>query len=157
MARKKQAQKSKPAVSLEKLQLEMKETLSALGGCIEVVTASSRNGDVRFLCRVHDDDYWLKVLADFLENEGSWYSFVGKKYFMSKGKLVFGWVLIFESEEIDRSIQEIRKLLLSIHTNLRPSAELAPGDEPGMIEVPLPFVEGSGYEDEMQQRVRPTR
>lgn len=146
-----------PAASMEKLQVEMRETLAALGGCIEVVSASSRNGDLRLLCRVHDDAYWLQVLADFLENEGSWYSFVGKKYFMSKGNLVFGWVLIFESEELDRSVQEIRKLLLSIHTNLSPNNKLDMGDEPGMIEVPLPFVKGSGYEDSMQERVRSTR
>jgi hypothetical protein len=155
MARKKQP--TKPSISLEKLQLEVKETLEALGGSIEVVNASSRNGDIRFLCRVHDEEYWLKVLADFLENEGSWYSFVGKKYFMSKGKLVFGWVLIFESEEIDKTVQDIRKLFLSIHSNISPAAALADGEEPGMMEVPLPFIKGSGYDEKMQERVRPIR
>lgn len=145
----------KSATSMEKLQLEMKDTLEALG-CIEVVSASSRNGDLRLLCRVHDDAYWLKVLADFLENEGSWYSFIGKKYFMSKGNLVFGWALIFESEELDRAVQEIRKLLLSIHTNYGATGDTNSA-EPGMIEVPLPFFSGSGYEENHQKRVAPTR
>jgi len=147
----------KPAASLEKLQLEMKETLEALGGCIEVVSASSRGGDIRFLCRVLDEEYWLKVLGDFLENEGGWYSFVGKKYFLSKGRVVFGWVLIFESEELDKTVQDIRQLLLGIHTNLSPSASVAGKDEPGMIEVPLPFIKGSGFEDKMQERVKSLR
>lgn len=156
MARKNQ-KPTKPTASLEKLQLEMKETLEALGGCIEVVSASSRGGDIRFLCRVHDEEYWLKIIADFLENEGGWYSFIGKKYFLSKGQVVFGWVLIFESEELDKSVQDIRQLLLGIHTNLSPTASIAGKDEPGMIEVPLPFIQGSGFEEKMQERVKPLR
>jgi hypothetical protein len=156
MGRKKQ--QPKKVASLEKLQLELKETLEALGGCIEVVSASSRGGDLRLLCRANDEEYWLRVLADFLENEGSWYSFIGKKYFIKQGRLVFGWVLIFESEDLDKTIQETRKLLLSIHANLRrPTAEIASGAEPGMVEIPLPYVQGSGYEEKSQDRVKPIR
>jgi len=156
MARKKSQPKPQPkkVVSLEKLQLEMKETLESLGDCIEVVSVSSRGGDVRFLCRVLKDAYWLKILADFLENEGGWYSFVGKKYFMSRGKLVFGWVLIFESEEIEKTTQEIRKLFLSIHANLKPSRAEEASDDDGMLAVPLPYIAGSGFDDE---KVRPVR
>jgi len=154
MAKKKKAADTKKVVSLEKLQLEVKETLDSLGGCIEVVSVSSKGGDVRFLCRVHDDEYWLKVLADFLANEGSWYSFVGKKYFMSRGKLVFGWVLIFESEEIEKTTQEIRKLFTSIHANLRPTRAEMASDEDGLLEVPLPYATGTGLNDD---KVRPVR
>lgn len=104
--------------TLEKLQLEMKDTLEGLG-MIEVVSASSRNGDIRFLCRVHDEKAWLQILAEFLACEGSWYSFIGKKYFTSKrGGLVFGWVLIFESQELDATVQEIRRNFLSAYSVL---------------------------------------
>jgi hypothetical protein len=153
MGRKKQSKKE--SVSLEKLQLEMKETLETLGDCIQVVSASSRNGDMRFLCRVIDEERWLQILANFLENEGSWYSFIGKKYFMRHGKVVFGWVLIFESDELDKATQEIRKLFLSIRANLkRPVVDILKADDSGLVEVPLPFIEGSGFEAKMQERVR---
>lgn len=104
--------------TLEKLQLEMKDTLEGIG-IIDVVSASSRNGDIRFLCRVHDERLWLKVLAEFLSNEGNWYSFIGKKYFVSNdGSLVFGWVLIFEADPLDTAIQNIRKTLLAAHNTI---------------------------------------
>jgi len=156
MGRKKQPKKE--TVSLEKLQLEMKETLETFGDCIEVVSASSRNGDMRFLCRVNDEEHWLRILSSFLANEGNWYSFIGKKYFISKGKLVFGWVLIFESEELDKATQEIRRLLFSIRSNMkRPTSEIIDGGDAGMQEIPLPFVRGSGFEAKMQERVKPLR
>ncbi|MAP22573.1 MAG: hypothetical protein CL582_16720 [Alteromonadaceae bacterium] len=156
MGRKRQGKKE--SVSLEKLQLEMKETLETLGDCIQVVSASSRNGDMRFLCRVIDEEHWLQILASFLANEGNWYSFIGKKYFISNAKVVFGWVLIFESDELDRATQEIRKLFLAIRSNMkRPTSDIISGDDAGMQEVPLPFVKGSGFESKMQERVRSLR
>ena len=75
----------------EKLQLEMKDTLESMS-CMEVVSVSSRNGDIRFLSRVSDEPRWLKILNEFLEKEEGWYSFIGKKYFINQGKLVYGWV-----------------------------------------------------------------
>ena len=139
----------------EKLQLEMKDTLESMGG-MEVVSVSSRNGDIRFLSRVSDEPRWLKILNEFLEKEDDWYSFIGKKYFLNQGRLVYGWVLIFESETLDKSVQNIRKLFtacVDIVDNSTP--EVAPTIEEGTVEVPLP--NNAGYTPEMQKRVRSVR
>ena len=141
--------------TLEKLQLEMKDTLEGLG-MIEVVSASSRNGDIRFLCRIHDEKPWLRILSEFLANEGNWYSFIGKKYFKSnKGGLVFGWVLIFESDELDQAIQSIRRTLLKAYSDSGVGindAKVDPLDEeakPGGI-----IAEGLNYDSMFKGRVR---
>ena len=143
--------------TLEKLQLEMKDTLDALG-CMEVVSVSSRNGDVRFLARVNDEPRWLKMLNEFLEREGSWYSFIGKKYFLNEGRLVFGWVLIFESDTLDKTVQEIRELFttcLDIVDNTEEAVVKGSDTGRGEIEVPLPS--SAGYSKAMQSRVRSVR
>lgn len=141
--------------TLEKLQLEMKDTLDAMG-CMEVVSASSRNGDIRFLSRVNDETRWMRILANFLEKEEGWYSFIGKKYFLHEGRLVFGWVLIFESDELDATVQSIRKLFTTcvdlVENRTTPQTNL---EERGMIEVALPS--SAGYEKSLQERVRPLR
>ena len=137
--------------TLEKLQLEMKETLDSLG-CMEVVSASSRKGDIRFLCRVSDEEMWLRIVTEFLDNEGDWYSFIGKKYFNHDGRLVFGHVVIFESDEIDRTVQEVRKLLISIGDSVRD--RMAPkqaASAAGKIEVPIAW---AGGVERFKDRVR---
>lgn len=147
---------------VEKLQLELKDTIDGLG-CTEVVTASSRNGDVRVLFRVHDEAKWLTILAEFLSNEGDWYSFVGKKYMMYEGNMVFGWVMILESANLDKTVTEVRKILLSL-ANVGPTGNIANDvsvvvddgtNMPGEIVVNLPS--SSGYEERHQNRVKNLR
>lgn len=141
--------------TLEKLQLEMKDTLEGLG-MIEVVSASSRNGDIRFLCRVHDEKPWLQILSEFLDNEGNWYSFIGKKYFSSKrGGLVFGWVLIFESDELDQAVQQIRRTFLQAYSTVNESTGLKPST-PVKDELYRGGNVGAGvnYDSEFAGRVR---
>lgn len=141
--------------TLEKIQLEMKDTLEGLG-FIDVVSASSRNGDVRFLCRVHDEKKWLKVLSEFLSNEGSWYSFIGKKYFVSKsGSLVFGWVLIFESEDLDKAVQEIRRTLLAAYTIVS-EADSSQTEEEKTTRIPGGKID-LDYSERFGSRVRAVR
>ena len=135
---------------LEKLQLEMKDTLESLD-CMEVVSTSSRNGDIRFLCRVQDETRWLNIVTEFLARESGWYSFIGKKYFSRQGSLVFGWVLIFESEELDKTVTSIRALFRAIYGEINENAQQAE-DEPGVVEISLPF--NSGYEERLQARVK---
>ena len=140
--------------TLEKLQLEMKDTLEGIG-IIDVVSASSRNGDIRFLCRVHDEKTWLKILAEFLSNEGSWYSFIGKKYFVSKGGgLVFGWVIIFESDDLDKTVQQARKTFLAAH-NAIVSGE-APKAEIETTKIPGGRID-MNYDEAFGSRVRAVR
>ena len=143
--------------TLEKLQLEMKDTLESLGCSLEVRTASSRNGDIRFMCRILDEPKWMKVISEFLRPKNDWYTFIGKKFFYTEdGRFVFGWVLIFESDEIEKAVQDIRKLFIRSASIVQaPSAEQADNIERGMIEVPLPSP--AGFQERLQKRVSPIR
>lgn len=105
--------------AFENIQLELRDTIDRLK-CIEVLLASSRNGDIRFLCRVNDENKWAMILNQFLRREVNkgWYSFIGKKYFLHEGKMAYGWVLIFESEDLDKMSVQIRKMLANINEEL---------------------------------------
>tara|TARA_B100000131_G_scaffold221323_1_gene212860 strand:+ start:44287 stop:44727 length:441 start_codon:yes stop_codon:yes gene_type:complete len=140
--------------TMEKLQLEVKDTLESLG-CMEVVSASSRGGDARFLCRVSDEARWLRILFEYLGGEGDWYSFIGKKYFIHEGRLVFGWVLIFESSELDKAIQSVRSLFIESLDVVDEADAKTAEDEPGMIEVKLPS--SAGFSKKLQARVQNLR
>jgi hypothetical protein len=142
--------------TMEKLQLEVKDTLESLG-CMEVVSASSRGGDARFLCRVNDEPRWLRILFEYLSNEGDWYSFIGKKYFIHEGRLVFGWVLIFESSDLDSAIQAVRSLLQKSQDIIDEDTMVGgvSVDDAGMIEVALPS--NAGFTKKLQSRVQKLR
>jgi hypothetical protein len=120
--------------NFEALQLELKDTLDRLG-CVEVKAASSRHGDVRVLFRIIDERKWLDVVQLFLSKEigRGWYSFIGKKYFLTKeGKYVSAGVAIFESDDMDKTILEVRKIFSwAGHKNTT--------NEPDMVEASMPW------------------
>ena len=140
---------------LEKLQLEVKDALEALG-YIDVVSISSKHSDMRFLCRVNDEARWLSALHAFLSSEPDYYTFIGKKYFVSKGTLLYGWVIILESDKMDETTRSFRQSILSINEDMidrkKQEEEKAEG---GSYTVPLPFT--TGYGAKLQSRVKPIR
>ena len=105
-----------PVKSIEKLQLELRQTLNGLC-CLSVVQASSRGGDIRVLCRCPDRPAWLLILREFLAREEGkgWYSFIGQKYMLVDGELAAAWMLVFEADDLDAAVQEIRRLFMDIH------------------------------------------
>jgi hypothetical protein len=142
--------------TLEKLQLELKDTLESLcrtedgGKTIEVVAAGSRHDDLRLMFRVYDEPKWLKIVNAFLlEEQGEgWYSFLGKKYLLKEGKMVYAWNIVLESANLDETVQKARKILLKaddVSSNARKNEVL---DVPS-TEVQLP--------SRMQDRVRPVK
>ena len=135
--------------NFENLQLELRDTLQRLR-CLEVVAMSTRHGDMRFLCKSYDEAKWFRVMSSFLAQEGNWYSFIGKKYFINNGKLVYGWVLIFEADDLESTISEIRKLFSVIGEE--ENIEVLPEEET-TVEVSLPW-ETSYWRDKKQARVR---
>ena len=138
---------------LEKIQLEIKDTLEALG-YVDVVSMSSKGSDIRFLCRVNNEPKWLKTLYGILTEERDYYLFVGKKYFISSGNLLYGWVIVLESESIDKTSRDFRKLVLSSNGDVT-NEEESSKKEPESYVVPLPF--SSGYGEKLQGRVKPVR
>lgn len=135
--------------NFENLQLELRDTLQRLR-CLEVVAMSTRHGDMRFLCKSYDEAKWFRVLSSFMAQEGNWYSFIGKKYFMNNGKLVYGWVLIFEADDLETTISEVRKLFSVVgeEENINELPE-----EETTVEVALPW-ETSYWRDKKEARVR---
>jgi len=135
--------------NFENLQLELRDTLQRLK-CLEVVAMSTRHGDMRFLCKTYDEAKWFRVVSSFLAQEGSWYSFIGKKYFINNGKLVYGWVLIFESDDLESTITDVRKLFSEIggEENINELSE-----EETTIEVDLPW-ETNYWQEKKRSRVR---
>ena len=131
--------------------MEIKDTLER-SGFITVVAVSSRHGDLRFLFRVSDEPRWFDVMSRFLAEEGSWYSFIGKKYFMNQGKVMYGWTMMFESDNLEEAVSGIRSLLSSI---LDEAGKNTP-DEPESWEVSLPGAD-SGYREIQRRRVRSVR
>lgn len=142
--------------TIEKLQLELKDTLESLcrmddgGKTIEVVAAGSRHDDLRLMFRVYDEVKWLKVVNAFLieEKDAGWYSFVGKKYLLKEGKMVYAWNIVLESPDLDDTVQKVRKILLRAdddNANVKKNEVLDVPD--GNVQLP----------ERMQNRVRPVR
>jgi len=142
--------------TIEKMQLELRDTLESIcrtddgGKTIEVVAFSSRHDDVRIMFRVYDEPKWLKIVNSFLidEKDAGWYSFVGKKYLLKEGKMVYAWNLVLESPNLDDTVQKVRKILLKAdddNANVKKNEVLDVPDD----NVQLP--------ERMQNRVRPVK
>ncbi len=142
--------------TLEELQLELKDSIEALG-CIEVLGASSRHGDIRFLCKVSDTDRWSKAMHHYLLREvtdGDWYSFLGTKYMVANNKVVFGWVLLWETEdaqELDKVVRDVRKLWSLVREDIDGQRIKA-----GITAVGKPW-NSAKYEEKVLARTGPIR
>lgn len=144
------------AKMLERLQLELRDTLERLclvdgaDKVVEVVSFGSRNDDLRVLFRVHDEARWLPVLAAYLtaEDGAAWYSHWGKRYLVREGRLLYGWVVQLASDNLDETVQAVRKMLTDA------DHEVFAAKRRTDIEIPLPS--DLGYSPEQQARVKPT-
>ena len=145
----------KAAKTLEKMQLELRDTLEQM--CItkgvkalEVVAFGSRHDDLRLMFRVHDEANWLKVLGAYLTQEdgAGWYSFWGKKYMVKDGRLLYGWNCVIEADQLDDAIQEVRRLLI------RADHEVNAASRQSVTTIPLPS--NLGYSERQQSQVKPT-
>lgn len=142
--------------TLDKLQLELRDTLEATG-YLEVTAMSSRKGDVRAMFRIKSgmDGWWLRMLQQFLvELPESWYAFVGQKYLIVNRELRFGWVMVIDGDDVSEVITGVRKLIVSIYAAQTGGTLAVDSDEPedSMIEVPLPHQQV--YTASSQRRVR---
>lgn len=98
--------------SIETLQLELKATIDATG-CLEVAQLSSRDGDIRALCRATDEGQWLRILQSYLPKDESapFYSFIGKKYFLMNNDLTAAWVVMLQSDDLASAVGQFREML----------------------------------------------
>jgi hypothetical protein len=143
------------AKTLEKMQLELRETLEQVcltngEKAIEVVSFGSRNDDIRLLFRVHDETKWLKVLGAYLlkEADAGWYSFWGKKYMVRDGRLLYGWNCVIAADDLDDAIQQTRRMLVQADHEVHAVSRRT------VTEVPLPS--DSGYSERQQSQVKMT-
>jgi len=147
---KKKAKSEAVPKTIEKLQMELKQTVDSLK-CLEVVTASSRGGDLRVLCRCHSNENWLQILYKFLEQsrDREWYSFIGKKYFLWEGRMTAAWVIIIQADELDKAVQDVRKMLLAINAEIQ---NIPAPRQPKKASYTVPLPSGSGFERSLQER-----
>jgi len=142
--------------SIEKIQLELKQTVDSLK-CLEVVQASSKGGDIRVMCRCHNKAAWLNILFRFLDRERGrdWYSFIGQKYMVWDGRLTAAWVLIFEAEDLDKAVQDIRKMLLAIHAEVGETTPARNTRQLPKTSYTVALPSNSGFEKTLQERTGP--
>lgn len=138
---------------IETLQLEVKDSLESLE-CLKVIGASSRHGDLRFMCRVEDKSRWEQALRAYLimeESDSDWYSFLGTKYFVANGKVVFGWVLLWESDDPAGMVRKVRSLWSRVREDIN-SARV----KNEVLTTGAPWA-STYYEDKVSSRAKPTR
>lgn len=148
--RKKAAKKATISPDVERIQLEMKDTIEA-SGLGRVARVSSRNGDVRLLLQGVDDARMLQFLGVFLQQEenhaGTWVSFIGQKYFLNQGALTRAWVVFFDvgaSGDLSASAQVFRRLVTACADR---TAAMPKREEPEEMVVGLPWTSGTEERD----------
>lgn len=140
--------------TFEMLQRELKDSLERLK-CVQVVESASRHGDIRFLFRVTNEPKWNIAMKLFLEREKGWYSFIGTKYMLVKGVLVYGWVFILEAEDLEKAVMGVRRLLAEICDQIHPAdvkEETYLQTTDTILLAPLPW-ESDKYDKILRERV----
>ena len=144
--------------ALEELQLELKDSIETLE-CLEVLMVSSRDGDIRLLCRCIDQERWNEAMFLFLMKEYVWYSFIGKKYFAKEGRLRFAWVLMFSADDLEALVADVRSILSDILYRLDykdKNGELPKDPEPKVLDDRLPEF-APAVSKKLMRRVKPLK
>lgn len=99
--------------SHERVQMEFKRSLEDLG-FVRVRAVSSKDGDVRALFKVSDEAKWLALMTKMLSTEldKDWYTFYGKRFFLLEDKLVYGWCVILDADDIQKAVDDFRAMLI---------------------------------------------
>lgn len=104
-------------------------------GGFEAVNHSTKNTQLRILGRVPPQsmDGWLIIVQRLLMASGksNWTVDISKPYFLKNGKVVYGWRLIFQGEEIWNQLDDIAQLIFN-----------SPRPKKILDEQPLPGVSG---------------
>ena len=138
---------AKQTQGAERMQLELKETLECAEGC-SVVGVQSRNGDLRALFRVKDENKWLPLLAAILHDtaDKDWYVFLGKKYMLHDGKLLTAWILMLDAPpggSIATVVEEFRAVVLGAIDDLDPEAVYKKKHAEEIVTAAMPWKVGN--------------
>ena len=126
--------------------MESGQLVAALNGTgiAQVVKTDLEDGQVSYLCRVHDDSEgqqtWLDLVTAMLRasgaSKGVWDLWVAKRYFLKpirgKQSLVYGWAIILSSGSLGDGLNQLRQTITETANDLGLRFELE--------SMPLPHV-----------------
>lgn len=106
---------------LEALQLEVKASLESLGCGIAVRTVATRQGDLRMLFTIPEDEpnmsRWYRLLSDALATmeKQPYYLLLGRKMMLNAGRLIMPWILVLDANnagELPKACMALRTAFL---------------------------------------------
>jgi len=77
----------------------------------EVIRQTESADRISLVCRVHDKKVWCSVLEYVLSRKTNWTEHVCQQYFLTNGRLVYGWNFILNSTTLDSSVKEACRLI----------------------------------------------
>jgi len=78
----------------------------------DVLNSSTEDASVKLLCRVKNKRFWCDVLEYVLARKQEWDAHVCQQYFISQGRLKFGWNVILQAEDIEAAARNARDLFV---------------------------------------------
>ena len=105
-------------------------------GFATVIKKTEPEGSVRLLCRVSDKKSWCALLEYVLGRKKDWTEHVCQQYFISGGKLVYGWNFILTADDVNAAVADACKLFdaATVFTMHKPPKRVRRGS---IDEVPL--------------------
>jgi hypothetical protein len=95
----------------------------------EVVSKSSTEGQLRLMGRVPSQRMgdWLIIIQRLLgsSEEADWNIDISKQYFLRGGKILYGWRLIVQANEVVNHLEEIVALVTSSPRSKKEITEIA--------------------------------
>jgi hypothetical protein len=79
----------------------------------EVLTLECDDSSIKLLCRIKNKRFWCDVLEYVLSRKQKWDAHVCQQYFISQGRLKFGWNVIIQAEDIDAAAKSARDLFIT--------------------------------------------
>jgi hypothetical protein len=79
----------------------------------EVLKMEEDAGSIKLLCRVKNKRFWCDVLEYVLSRRQGWEAHVCQQYFISHGRLKFGWNVIVQAEDVGTVARQVRDLFIT--------------------------------------------
>lgn len=78
----------------------------------EVLKANADAGSIKLLCRVRNKRAWCDIIEFVLARKQNWEAHICQQYFLRGGKLVYGWNVILQAEDVAAAAKNARDLFI---------------------------------------------
>jgi hypothetical protein len=79
----------------------------------EVLNASCDAAGIKLFCRIRNKRFWCDVLEYVLARRQGWEAHVCQQYFISQGRLKFGWNVIVSAQDLEEAARSVRDLFIA--------------------------------------------